>query len=71
MPRLVGAGALVTINTDTPAIFGTTLTAEAELLRTAFGLSSVLAQQILQNAVEASFLSPAERDALRADRSHQ
>jgi adenosine deaminase len=55
LPRLVGAGALVTINTDTPAIFGTTLTAEAQLLRTAFGLSDALAEQILQNAVDASF----------------
>jgi len=68
LPRLVGAGALVTINTDTPAIFGTTLTAEVELLRTAFGLSDVAAQQVLQNAVEASFRSPAERAALRTER---
>lgn len=64
LPRLVSAGALVTINTDTPAIFGTTLTAEVELLRTAFGLSDVASQQVVQNAVEASFRSPAERAAL-------
>jgi aminodeoxyfutalosine deaminase len=62
--RLVDAGALVTVNTDTPAIFGTTLTAEAELLRSAFGLSDEAAAQVLQNAVDASFLSPAERTAL-------
>lgn len=71
LPQLVGAGALVTINTDTPAIFGTTLTAETRLLRTAFGLSRVAAQQVLQNALDASFLSCAEREALRTERSHQ
>ena len=62
--RLVEAGALVTINTDTPAIFGITLTAEAELLHTAFGLSDAAAEQVLQNAIDASFLSPLERTAL-------
>jgi adenosine deaminase len=58
LPRLVQAGAVVTINTDTPAIFGTTLTAEAQLLRTEFGLSDSAAEQILQNAVDASFSVP-------------
>jgi aminodeoxyfutalosine deaminase len=62
--QLVEAGALVTINTDTPAIFGITLTAEAELLVTAFGLSDAAAEQVLQNAIDASFLSPLERTAL-------
>ncbi len=57
--HLVDAGAVVTINTDTPAIFGITLTAEAELLRTAFDLSNGAAEQVLQNAVDASFLSRA------------
>jgi len=62
--RLVDAGAVVTVNTDTPAIFGITLTAEAELLRTAFGLSNAAAEQVLQNAIDASFLLPAERSGL-------
>ena len=62
--ELVDAGAVVTINTDTPAIFGITLTAEAELLCSAFGLSDEAAEQVLQNAVDASFLSAEERTAL-------
>jgi aminodeoxyfutalosine deaminase len=63
LPKLVDAGAVVTINTDTPAIFGITLTAEAELLRSAFGLDDEAAEQVLQNAVDASFLSAEERTA--------
>jgi adenosine deaminase len=61
LAALYAAGARVTINTDTPAIFGTTLTAEATLLATEFGLPEKAIQQVLRNAFEASFLSESER----------
>ena len=66
LPRLHAAGARVTINTDTPAIFGTTLNSEAALLATAFDLSPPAIDDILLNAFEASFLPPEERQALVA-----
>jgi aminodeoxyfutalosine deaminase len=59
--RLYEAGALVTINTDTPAIFDITLGHEIELLSSAFGLSPEATDQIVQNGFEASFLSVEER----------
>ena len=64
LPRLHTAGVRVTINTDTPAIFGTTLNSEAALLETAFNLSRQAVDDILLNGFQASFLPPEEREAL-------
>jgi len=66
LPLLLEAGACVTINTDTPAIFGTSLVSEASLLATQFQLAPAAIQQILRAAFEASFLAPDERAALLA-----
>ena len=63
LPRLHAAGVRVTVNTDTPAIFGTTLNSEAALLETAFNLPRQAVDEILLNAFQASFLPPEERDA--------
>jgi adenosine deaminase len=59
---LHAAGVPVTVNTDTPAIFGTTMNDEMSLLQTQFGLDLASIDEILLNAPRASFL-PAERKA--------
>ena len=53
--QLHAAGARVTVNTDTPAIFGNTLTSELQLLATTFCLEPSAIQQIMRNAFSASF----------------
>jgi adenosine deaminase len=52
------------VNTDTPAVFDTTLTGELSLLERSFGLDRSAVEQVIVNAFEASFLPPAERAAL-------
>jgi aminodeoxyfutalosine deaminase len=54
--RLIEAGAVVTINTDTPAVFGITLSDEFALLQTQFGLESATVAKVASNAMEATFL---------------
>jgi aminodeoxyfutalosine deaminase len=61
--RLHDAGVPVTVNSDDPALFNTTLEDEIALLATAFGFTAAEVDQvdaILLNAVRHSFL-PAER----------
>jgi adenosine deaminase len=62
--QLYDAGVKLTINTDTPAVFGISLTEEAELLGLEFGLGAEAAHEVLLNAFRASFLPPAQRAAL-------
>jgi aminodeoxyfutalosine deaminase len=62
LPELVARGALVTINTDTPAVFGITLSDELRLLETEFRLAPEQVDAIRRNAFEVSFL-PAEAKA--------
>jgi adenosine deaminase len=64
LPQLLAAGAVVTVNTDTPAIFGTTLTDELVLLETAYGLAPATIDEVLLNGFEQSFLPSAEKEAL-------
>jgi adenosine deaminase len=61
LPRLHAAGAVVTINTDTPAIFDTTLSEEVALLGTVFGFEANAIDKVLLNSFEASFLPDDER----------
>jgi aminodeoxyfutalosine deaminase len=56
--RLIDAGALVTINTDTPAIFDISLSSELALLETRFGLQREGVERIVRNAFEVSFDAP-------------
>jgi aminodeoxyfutalosine deaminase len=53
--QLVDAGAMVTISTDTPAVFGITLTDEIALLDSAFHLPRASIDTIVQNGFEARF----------------
>ncbi len=59
-PRLYAAGIPLTINSDDPPLFNTTLNAEVELLSNSFHYDEDTINEILLNGVRYSFL-PAER----------
>lgn len=60
------AGAFVTVNSDDPALFGTTLGDEWRALGGPMGLARDDARRIGRNTIEAAFLDAAERAALLA-----
>lgn len=60
-------GLLVTVNSDDPPMFGTSITNEYRVLHGTLGFSERELQQLSLNAVEASFLPQGEKQALRAD----
>lgn len=64
--RLIEAGIPVTLNTDNMTIAGTTVAGEFALVQSTFGLSDTQMEQLTFNAVDAAFLSPEEKQALRA-----
>jgi aminodeoxyfutalosine deaminase len=53
-------GLMVTLNTDDPALFGTTLSREYQLAQDAFGFTDEHLRELARNSFEASFL-PAEK----------
>jgi adenosine deaminase/aminodeoxyfutalosine deaminase len=53
-------GLMLTLNTDDPAMFSTTLTREYELAQTEFAFSDDHLRELARNSFEASFL-PAEK----------
>lgn len=60
-------GLMITLNSDDPAMFHTTLTREYQLAQQAFGFTDDQLREIARNAFEASFL-PAERKLQFLDR---
>jgi adenosine deaminase/aminodeoxyfutalosine deaminase len=54
-------GLMVTLNTDDPAMFGTTLTREYELAQTEFAFSDEHLRELARNSFEASFLPPEKK----------
>lgn len=60
--QLDAAGCVVTIDTDDPALFGTTITAEYEYVAQVAGLDALL--RFAGNAVDASFAEPHRKAAL-------
>lgn len=64
--RLREAGAIVTVNSDDPPLFNTTLNDEVRLLPTAFGYAVEEIDEILLDAVRNAFLPAGERAALEA-----
>lgn len=58
--RYLDAGLLVTLNTDDPEMFGTTLAREYQLAQDVFGLSDDQLRELARNSFRASFL-PDER----------
>lgn len=67
LPHLVEAGLRVTINSDDPPMFNTTLTDEYQLIAENFGYDADDMQRFVMTALEASFLPPSQKQALRAD----
>lgn len=62
--RLDEAGLLLTVNSDDPPMFDTTLTREYEVLVEHFDYSLGELAALVRNAVRGSFLGPAERSRL-------
>lgn len=54
-------GLMVTLNTDDPAMFGTSLTREYQLAQETFGFTDEHLRELARNSFEASFLSPEKR----------
>ena len=65
LTRMVAAGASCGINSDDPAVFATSLSAEYSLAAERIGLTTEQMQQRVLDAADASFQSPAERRALK------
>lgn len=67
MPRLVEAGVLVTINSDDPPMFGTTLNDEYAVAARLLGLGPQGVAALARNAVVASFLDPASKQRIAGE----
>ena len=67
LPALVAAGVPVTINSDDPPMFGTTLTAEYEVAAELLGLDDAGVADLARAAVRASFLDDDGKTALLAE----
>ena len=58
--RYFDQGLMITLNTDDPAMFGTSLTREYQLAQTEFGFTDEHLRELARNSFEASFL-PADK----------
>ncbi|GIH68853.1 adenosine deaminase [Sphaerimonospora thailandensis] len=67
LPELVKAGVPVTINTDDPPMFGTTLDQEYSVAAELLSLDAGGVADLARSAVRASFLSPEGKGALLAE----
>ena len=67
LPALVAAGVTVTINSDDPPMFGTTLEQEYAVAARLLGLDAAGVAGLARAAVDASFLEAAGKTALRAE----
>jgi aminodeoxyfutalosine deaminase len=59
--RYFDQGLMLTLNTDDPAMFGTSLTREYELAQTEFGFTDEHLRELARNSFEASFLLPEKK----------
>lgn len=66
LPRLLGAGLAVTLNTDIPAIVGTTLTGEYTRARDAFGFGDEVLAGLARASFDASFAPAATKERLHS-----
>lgn len=64
--RFMDQGLLVTVNTDDPTLFQTSLAHEYRELTRVHGFTRAEIRTLIDNAVEASWLSPGDKQALRA-----
>lgn len=67
LPQLVAAGVPVTINSDDPPMFGTTLNAEYEIARDLLDLDDAGVADLARSAVHASFAEAALKRRLLAE----
>jgi aminodeoxyfutalosine deaminase len=65
--QMVDAGVLVTINSDDPPMFGTTLNREYQIAARLLGLDEAGIGELAKNAVRASFLPAAQKAVLAAE----
>ncbi len=59
--RYFDLGAMVTLNSDDPAMFATSLSREYQLAQQAFGFTDEQLRELARNAFEASFLAPEKK----------
>ena len=59
--RYFDQGLMLTLNTDDPAMFGTTLSQEYELAQSEFGFTDEHLRELARNSFEASFLPPEKK----------
>jgi adenosine deaminase/aminodeoxyfutalosine deaminase len=59
--RYFDQGIMVTLNSDDPAMFGTTLAGEYQLAQDAFGFTDEHLRELARNSFEASFLPPEKK----------
>ncbi|MFO7253586.1 MAG: adenosine deaminase [Actinomycetes bacterium] len=67
LPVMLAEGLTVTVNSDDPPMFGTTLTREYLTLAHVFGLGPAEIAGVARNAVRASFMPEADKAALLAE----
>ena len=67
LPRLLDEGLYVTINSDDPPMFDTTLTEEYVAASEAFGWNEGALETLVLNAVRASFLPETNRKEMERD----
>jgi len=67
LPSFLEAGLVVTLNSDDPAMFGTSLEREFARAANAFGLSLATLAELSRNAVNSSFLPEQEKQHLLAE----
>jgi adenosine deaminase len=67
LPRLLAEGLYVTINSDDPAMFNTTLTDEYLRIVDAFGFGAEMVERLVINAVRASLLPESARLQMEQD----
>jgi adenosine deaminase len=66
LPKLRAAGCRVTLNSDDPPFFGTSLKREYELAAAHFGMDEKALASLTRTAVEAAFVDRGTRAALLA-----
>jgi aminodeoxyfutalosine deaminase len=66
LPALHAAGVPITINSDDPPLFNTSLNDEVQLLAAPFGLDLDIIHEIILNGVRYSFLPDQEKQAMEA-----
>ena len=66
LARLQAAGVAVTVNSDDPALFDTTLNDEVAILATSFSLDVAVIDEIMLNGVRHSFLPAEPKERLEA-----